>query len=80
MLMYQTKLLCPVCKEVMDTIDHPNPKPDSMGLAMLGGEGRADHRHKSPKCALDDNWCMGWIEETSTTPVEKPEYDDMIVG
>jgi hypothetical protein len=60
---HTTNLRCPVCNEVMDVITHNTEELSDMGAAMIGGDGRREHRRKSPQCADQLPWLDGWVEE-----------------
>lgn len=61
---YVTYLKCPVCGAVMDEIRHSTPTLSGMSAGLLGGDGRREHKRKSPSCSEHDRWSLGWTTET----------------
>ena len=57
---YKTNVICPVCKEIMDTWSHSEPEIPCQAAAMMGGEPRRRHAEKSPECAQHPDWFHGW--------------------
>jgi hypothetical protein len=58
----RTRILCPVCRAIMDTIDSYAGSTDQ-SFAMVAGDGRREHGHASSECRKDTRWMDGWIEE-----------------
>jgi hypothetical protein len=69
--MYKTLVLCPVCRAILDTQEHPDKEPNAQAVAMLAAEHRRKHGRESPTCTEHDDWIHGWMLETEKITTEE---------
>lgn len=63
MFKYKTVLRCPVCRQIMDEIEHLEPRMSDFGGALLGSGSRRVHAEESPQCVDKPGWHKGWDED-----------------
>lgn len=58
---YQTSVICPVCGQRMEVLQHLDEKLNSFLAALACSDCRKEHLKVSPECESDPRWSKGWI-------------------
>jgi hypothetical protein len=77
---YKTKVLCPVCGVLWDTIEHEDPRPWSQIVGFAVSNLRRAHGLESPECAAHPAWDRGWHLEPVKPKAINPETLTALAG